>query len=180
MKQILVINGSPHKNGATEQLLNACLSVIADAAVTRFDCFAEAVAPCDDCRFCRTAEGCRHRDLDAFYAALEAADVLVFATPVYNRSFPAPMKAVLDRLQRYWSARFCRDVRPPIATPKKALLLTAGGAGRQDGLYLEQQLAPVLTILNCAPATALHADGTDTAAVSAELLQKAQTLAKQI
>lgn len=180
MKQALIINGSPRKNGATAQLIAAFQSGLPAAEVHRFDCFETPPLPCDDCRFCRTAEGCRHRDLDAFYAALEAADVLVFAAPVYNRSFPAPMKAVLDRLQRYWSARFYLGKKPPIATPKQAVLLTVGGANRGDGAHLAEQLAPILTILNCAPAEALHADGTDTASLSQEVLQKVQTLAKQV
>lgn len=179
MKRVLVLFGSPHKQGATEALLNAALRGIGDAAVTRFDAFALNPAPCDDCRRCRVADGCRHRDLDAFYAALEAADVLVFATPVYNRSFPAPMKAVLDRLQRYWSARFIRGIKPPIATPKTALLLTSGGADRGDGVYLEQQLAPILTILHSSPAVAVHADDTDRTPLSATTLAAATAAGKE-
>jgi multimeric flavodoxin WrbA len=180
MKQVLVLCGSPHKQGATAALLDAALDGIGDAAVTRFDAFALNPAPCDDCRRCHVADGCRHRDLDAFYAALEAADVLVFATPVYNRSFPAPMKAVLDRLQRYWSARFIRGIKPPITTPKTALLLTSGGADRGDGVYLEEQLAPILTILHSTPAVAVHADNTDRRAIDPAVLATAKTAGKTI
>lgn len=174
MKQVLILFGSPHTDGATAKLLAACVEGLPTAQVTRFDCFALSPAPCDDCRVCRRADGCRHRDLDAFYAALEDADVLIFAAPVYNRSFPAPMKAILDRLQRYWSARFIRGVRPPIQKPKTAVLLTVGGAKRGDGAFLEQQLAPILTILNSAPALAVHADDTDRAALSDALLAAAK------
>lgn len=174
MKQALVLFGSPHTNGATARLTAACLAGLPGAAVTRFDCFSLNPAPCDDCRACHTTDGCRHHDLDAFYAALEAADILIFASPVYNRSFPAPMKAVIDRLQRYWSARFVRGIKPPIATPKRAVLLTVGGSGREDGAYLAQQLAPVLTILNSAPAVAVHADDTDRAPLSSAVLAAAR------
>lgn len=180
MKQVLILFGSPHQNGATAALLNAALDGIGDAAVTRFDAFSLNPAPCDDCRRCRVTDGCRHRDLDAFYEALEAADVLVFATPVYNRSFPAPMKAVLDRLQRYWSARFVREIRPPIAKHKTALLLTVGGADRGDGACLEQQLAPILTILNSAPAVAVHADDTDRTPLSDTTLAAAKSAGETI
>ena len=180
MKQVLVLFGSPHKEGATARLLAACLSAMPEAEVTRFDAFALSPAPCEDCGYCHRVEGCRHRDLDEFYEALEAADVLVFATPVYNRSFPAPMKAVLDRLQRYWAARFVRGVRPPIKKAKQTLLLTAGGASRGDGAYLEPQLSPILTILNSTPAKAVHADGTDQGELPEAALAAAQRAGEEI
>lgn len=178
MTRTLILYGSPRKDGATARLLAACLEGLGETAATRFDAFPIAAAPCDDCGFCREAAGCRHRDLDAFYTALEAADVLIVATPVYNRSFPAPLKAMLDRLQRYWSARFVRGERPPIATPKKTVLLTAAGADRADGVCLEQQLSPTLTVLNSAPALAVHAAATDRAPLSAAVLDAARHAGK--
>ncbi len=174
MTRVLVLYGSPHTAGSTARLLDSCISAIADAAVTRFDTFTLAAAPCDDCGFCHEAAACRHRDLDAFYEALEAADMLIVATPVYNRSFPAPLKAVIDRLQRYWAARFVRGERPPIAIPKKTVLLTAAGAEGADGVYVEEQLAPVLTVLNSTPAIAVHATATDRAPLSAVTLAAAR------
>ena len=174
MTHVLVLYGSPHTEGITARLLDACLAGVGEAAVTRFDAFALAAAPCDDCGACHKAPTCRHRDLDAFYEALEAANVLIVATPVYNRSFPAPLKAVIDRLQRYWAARFMRGQRPPIATPKKAVLLTAAGADRADGVYVQEQLIPVLTVLNSAPAIAVHADATDRTPLAADTLAAAR------
>lgn len=179
MKRLLLLNGSPHRDGATAALIAACLGGTGDVALTRFDCFDAPPAPCNDCGFCRTADGCRLHDLDAFYAALEAADLLVFAAPVYNRSFPAPMKAVLDRLQRYWSARFVRGIRPPIARPKRTVLLTAGGSGRGDGEQLAHQLAPILTILNSVPALTVHANNTDREPLPPAVLAAARAAGEQ-
>ncbi len=175
-KNVLLINGSPHVGGPTAHLIESCLQGMGEVALTRVDCFALTPLPCDDCRFCRKEDRCRHRDLDEVFAALEAADVLLFAAPVYNRGFPAPMKALLDRLQYYWSARFFRGRKPPIARPKKTVLLTAGGSGRGDGTALADQLAPVLTVLHSTPAACLHADGTDRAPVSDSLLAAARAL----
>ena len=180
MKQVLILFGSPHKEGATARLLEAALAGMPGAQIARFDAFSLAPAPCDDCGYCHRADTCRHRDLDGFYEALEAADVLIFATPVYNRSFPAPMKAVLDRLQRYWAARFVRGVRPPIEKAKQTLLLTAGGASRGDGAYLEPQLAPILPLLHSTPAKAVHAEGTDQGDLSPASLAAAQKAGEEI
>jgi len=90
------------------------------------------------------------------------------------------LKAMLDRLQRYWSARFVRGVRPPIALPKKTVLLTTAGADRADGVCLEQQLAPTLTVLNSAPAVCVHADATDRTALSSDLLTAARAAGKAV
>lgn len=65
------------------------------------------------------------------------------------------MKALIDRSQRYWSARFLRGVRPPIANSKQVVLITVSGDDRTEdgglplgGEMVERQLRPPLTILN--------------------------------
>ena len=173
-KQVLLIYGSPKPDGDVARLVAACLAGMGEVTLTRYDCFAAPPLPCDDCGYCHRAAGCQKRDLDGVYEALEAAEVLIFAAPVYNRGFPAPMKAFLDRLQRYWAARFVRGERPPIKTPKKTVLLTAGGSGRGDGTYLSAQLAPTLTVLNSAPALSVHADATDRTGITEETLAAAR------
>lgn len=159
-EKALIINGSPHKNGATAELLSLLLDN-SPRALTEINCFSRAVIPCDDCRGCFSADGCVKRDMDDIYEALEDADCLIFASPVYNRSFPAPMKALLDRFQCYWAARFIQGKKPPIPKPKAAILLTACGSERDDGRFLEQQLAPLLTVLNAHLVGAVHLKSTD-------------------
>ncbi len=156
----LIIYGAPRKDGACGRLL-ATYTAKTDAAVTVVDCYARTVTPCDDCRGCHKVLGCTKRDMDDIYEAIEAADTLAFIAPVYNRSFPAPMKALIDRLQCYWAKRFVHGVRPPIEKPKTALLLTAAGSDRGDGKHLETQLAPALTVLHVTRTVSLHIDGTD-------------------
>ena len=95
-------------------------------------------------------------------AALEEADLVVIATPVYHLSFPAPLKALIDRLQRYWSARFILGKRPPISKGKRLVLLTASGSGSPEGgPLLEKQLAPPLTVIHAVLAERVHAVGAD-------------------
>lgn len=149
-ERVLVLFGSPHAEGPTARLTAAALASLPHGTHTLiWNCFETPVLPCDDCGYCRHRAGCSKRDLDGFYAELEEADLLLFATPVYHRSFPAPMKAVLDRLQRYWSARFVLGLRPPIAKPKRGILLTVSGSPSDEGgRLIEQQLAPHLTVLN--------------------------------
>ncbi len=161
--RVLVIFGSPKKNGETAQILDAFISGLPDnIPVDVFDCFERSPLPCNDCRSCYHSDLCAFSDLDDFYKKLETADILVFASPVYNLSFPAPMKAVLDRMQRYWAARFIRQVRPPIKRPKRALLITANGSQSQEGgEMLERQLKPILTVLNAKLIKSIHYYGAD-------------------
>ena len=155
----VVLYGSPRPNGATATVLAMVQECVPDATV--IDCFARAVAPCDDCRGCYTHDGCVKRDMDDVYARVEQADKLVLLTPVYNRSFPAPMKALIDRLQCYWAARFIHGKKPPIATPKTAVVITVCGSDRDDGTCVLYQLEPQLTVLHVTDTKSLHIKGSD-------------------
>lgn len=150
-------------------------------SVNRFDCFEQAPLPCNDCRFCYAADGCAKPDLKDFYAELEASDLLVFATPVYNLSFPAPLKALIDRLQRYWAARFIRGIRPPIEKEKCAVLLTSSGTDScEGGAMLEKQLNPVLTVIHARLVLSLHHSGSDSGGALEPVLAAVRSSASKI
>lgn len=161
MRNTLVWFASPHKNGATAQLLRAYLAREGISDYTLFDCFDRAPAPCTDCGYCKAAFACAKRDLDDLYAALEDCDRLIIATPVYNAGLPAPLKAVVDRLQVYFSARFVRGIRPPIARHKDATVLLCGGAERDVRETVLAQLLPAFTVINAELADCISVTGTD-------------------
>ena len=175
----LVLFGSPHQDGATKALADAFIDALPQGdTVTWVDSFALAAQPCRDCGGCREIRGCVQPDLDAFYPLLEETDRLVIATPIYNRSFSAPLKTLIDRLQPYWSARFVRGERPPIERPKTAFLLTACESDpSEDGAIVEQQLRPALTVLNAAFVGAVHAVGCRNGHCPPAFLKQAQDLA---
>jgi len=63
--------------------------------------------------------------------ALRSADALLIASPVYFMGLPAPLKAIVDRLQALW---WYRERGGQVATNegpfrRGALVLTAGGDG---------------------------------------------------
>ena len=91
--------------------------------------------PCIACGVCKTKDGCVFSDMDSFDEAFRASDLLVIAAPVYNLSFPAQLKALLDRFQRYFEARFTRGIRPVIEKPRKAVLLLT--MGKDDAFAVE-------------------------------------------
>ena len=102
MSNIVILNGSPRKDGNTDLLARA----FADGAEKRHRVEIVPVAgrrvnPCTGCNSCFAREGhvCfQNDDMDAIYAKLRSADILVIASPVYFYGISAQLKAVIDRL----------------------------------------------------------------------------------
>jgi multimeric flavodoxin WrbA len=162
-KKILVFFGSPHRDGFTAKLLREFLEPFGTSAEIRLiDSYAERIAPCTDCGFCNRTEGCSDGDFDEIDEQIRRADFIVVATPVYILSFPAPLKAVFDRMQRYFSARFSIGVNPPIAKRKTAILLaTCGSRSAEGAKIISRQLRMVFSVMNTALKHEIVWTGTD-------------------
>lgn len=180
--RVLVLYGSPHPRGKTWQLYEAfCTAAPEDAQVTVYSAYESRPEPCLDCGYCTRREGCSQHDLDDFMAAFEGCDLFVLVTPVYYNSFPAPLKAVIDRFQRYYSARFSRGIKPPIAKPRIAAILATCGSDEREGLgEVKAQFKRAATVLNCTVAGAAFARGTDEAGVTEKALDSARTLGEKV
>lgn len=102
-KKIVILNGSPRKNGNTSMLLDFFAQGAEQAGhtVTRFDLQSMNIHPCIGCLKGGKDPGspCTQKDdMDKIYPAYKDADVLVLASPMYYWSFTAQLKAVIDRL----------------------------------------------------------------------------------
>ena len=164
MKKALIIFASPHKNGPTAKLLDRFLSGLSPETweVETLDVFKTAIRPCVACGVCKEKDGCVYPDLDAFDASFRACDLLIIASPVYNLSFPAQFKAVLDRFQRYFEARFTRGVRPVMEKKRSAVLLLTMGKGDAFAVEVcEKTLRQSFSILNVKLKTVLCLPDTD-------------------
>lgn len=149
-KSACVFFSSPRRNGYTAQLLKIFMSHAHGYKFNIVDCYKRNVSPCIDCRYCRNHPSCIFNDMKDIDEYLRKVDLLIFASPVYNFSFPAPIKAILDRMQRYFSARFYMNIKPPIIKRKKAVLLAScGSKGTQGVQIMEIQLKKIFTIINC-------------------------------
>lgn len=101
-KNIVVLIGSPRRNGNTEILANAFIKG-AEAAgnqVTKIHLNGLQVNGCTDCKYCFSHLGeCNQQDgMQEIYPALYKADMLVLASPIYFYALSAQIKAVIDRL----------------------------------------------------------------------------------
>ena len=147
--KVLILYGSPHECGATRELLDKYLKTLEDADVTEISAYGVNASPCVDCGACAQSGRCAFSDMDGIYEAVEQSDLLIFASPVYNLSFPSPMKAIIDRFQVYFSRRFALNLRPPIEKPRQAAVLLTYQSDKYGGAsHAVTALRMLCTVLN--------------------------------
>lgn len=104
-KKIVVITGSPRKNGNSFAMVDAFIQAAEKLGhtVTRFDAADKKLTGCHACETCfKTGKACSFDDdFNTIAPAILEADAVVFATPVYWYSIPSQIKAVIDRLYSF-------------------------------------------------------------------------------
>ena len=106
MKNILILTGSPRVGGNSDLMAEA-FQKGAEAAghkVVRYDAGRNAILPCRACDACFSGgKACVWDDRFSNELAplIEAADVIVLATPLYWYTFPTQLKAAIDKLYSF-------------------------------------------------------------------------------
>lgn len=115
--KILVITGSPRKNGNSNTLAEHFIRGAKEAGheIVRFDAAFKEVHPCIACNKCGMNGACVFKDDFEFVRKhILDAGMVVFATPMYYFGISAQIKAVIDRFYA---------INGSIHVPKKAALL---------------------------------------------------------
>jgi len=108
----LALACSPRKNGNTSQLAAAALEECRLAG-----CHTEFIqltdyhfAPCRACGGCNTTGKCVIKD-DArlLFDKILSADRLILAAPIFSMGINAQAKALIDRSQQFWAAKYLLD-----------------------------------------------------------------------
>ena len=101
-KKIVVITGSPRKNGNSFAMTDAFVKAAEEKGhtVTRFDTSFMKIGFCHACETCyKSGKACSFDDdFNLIAPAVLEADAVVFTMPVYWYSIPAQIKGVIDRL----------------------------------------------------------------------------------
>lgn len=130
-KQILVITGSPRRDGNSEMMANAFIKGALSKGhnVTKFEAARKAIGGCKACGTCWSkGTACTFKDgfteLEPF---LESADTIVFASPLYLFGMSAQMKAPIDKLNAYDSENCIRPLKI-----KESVMLICGACEGTD------------------------------------------------
>lgn len=126
---IVILNGSPRPGGNTAAMVAAYREGAEQAGhhVTVFDVCRMRIAGCLACEYCHSREQrvCVQKDdMHEIYPALDAADMLVLASPVYYHGLSGQLKCAIDRI---YAPGYPRRLR------KAALILSSGSTGVYDG-----------------------------------------------
>lgn len=180
--QVLVLFGSPHKDGHTAKLLQAFLQQLPPGcSVDQIDAFSEHVMPCNGCQVCHKSINCIYPDFDHIMLKIEQADVIVVATPVYFLSMPAPLKAMIDRFQLYWSARFVHHIKPFVTKKKQGYLLMTTGSDDESGFeIIEKQTRMAFSIINTIFVGSVAVSSTDWQTSDTDMVALTKDLAKTV
>jgi multimeric flavodoxin WrbA len=128
MSNIIILNGSPRKNGKTATLVRSFVDGAESAGnnVKEFYLQGMNINGCIGCLgACRNPESpCTQKDdMEQIYAEFVKADVIVFASPVYFWTITGQLKTVADRL---YAELECLGYGG--FEKKSVLLMTAGGS----------------------------------------------------
>lgn len=100
--KIVVITGSPRKNGNSAAMAEAFIAEAEKIGheVTRFDAARMKIGGCHACGTCyKTGKACSFDDdFNLIAPAIVGAGAIVMAMPTYWYSIPAQIKGVIDRL----------------------------------------------------------------------------------
>lgn len=96
---LLVINCSPVRNGATAEIVNIVSDQLKNNYTVKSICIDDySFGFCTGCRSCHsTAECVFHDDVDLIMDEMEWADVVVSVAPSYWADIPGQFKAFIDR-----------------------------------------------------------------------------------
>ncbi|HCW52743.1 MAG TPA: flavodoxin family protein [Clostridium sp.] len=124
---IVVLNGSPRRGGNTEIMAKEFARGASEAGheVNIINLAGKKISGCLGCQYCFTHDGeCVQKDdMASILEALDKADLVAFASPIYWFDITAQLKAVIDRMYARGKIGF--------HFTKTALLLDSGA----DGVY---------------------------------------------
>lgn len=121
-KKVLVIHGSPRKDGNTDILLGEAVRGIRETnkymQVEEIFLSDIQVTPCKECRACDKTGRCVIKDdMQSIYSGLTSCDYVVLGSPIFFYSVTAWAKAMIDRTQALWAKKYL--VRESVSKKKK-------------------------------------------------------------
>jgi multimeric flavodoxin WrbA len=109
IKKVITFAASPRRNGNTETLLDSLNEglVSRDVEVVKYRTQELDIHSCIGCGLCEKLGECVINDsFGEIFRELSECDGVVFSSPLYFMNTPASAKALIDRCQVFWAARY--------------------------------------------------------------------------
>ena len=124
--KIVILNGSPRKGNTVTAIQAFKEGAEKNHEVEVVDTYKLDVSPCKACGVCQCYKGCVAKDdSNQIVDKLVAADLIVFATPVYWWGMTAQMKMVIDKC-------YCKGLQ---LKEKKVGVIVVGGSPTDNEQY---------------------------------------------
>jgi len=134
MKKILVLTGSPRKNGNTDKMADAFEKGAREVGheTVRFEAGKKNIKGCLGCNGCwSNGHACCHKDdFWELEPLLESCDAVAIISPLYWLGFTAQLKAPIDKLYAYGGAGGTRPL-----TIKESCMMVCGEMPPEDKEY---------------------------------------------
>ena len=131
MKKLLIINGSPRKNGCDAKICAAAAELAAkyDYETETIWAYDLDIGGCRACMACKKNQRCVQKDgMNEILDKIKESDMLLFATPVYFLAETGPFKTFIDRMYPMMCMNPDRTVTSYIGNVKKASIVITCGA----------------------------------------------------
>lgn len=138
MKKLLIVNGSPRKNGSC-----ATITQKVSELASKFDYETEnvfvydlGIGGCKGCNACKKSGSCVQKDcMNDMIAKIRESDMVLFATPVYYAAETGPLKTFVDRLYPMTQFNEEGQMVTDVGKVSKGSVLVAAGAPNGNMLY---------------------------------------------
>jgi multimeric flavodoxin WrbA len=107
--KVLGIGGSPRKGGNSDSLLDMALKGAREegAEIEKIILNELAIKPCQECGGCYETGACIiDDDMQIIYDKLAQVHGLIVASPIFFSGISAQLKAMIDRIQCHWIAKY--------------------------------------------------------------------------
>ena len=134
--KVIAFAASPRKNGNTEILLDVIAKGLQEESihVEKIRTHELGISPCTGCGKCDTLGRCVIQDsFQGLFDSLVECDGVVFAAPLYFMNVPANGKALIDRCQSFWAARYRLKLDLFGGRKRPGMLVSCSGMGFGPG-----------------------------------------------
>ena len=129
MKRILILNGSPRKNGKVSQILRAMEKSILEGGneAVFVDVNELSFAACKGCMVCHSKTECplSRDDAHTVCEEIKVCNAIIVGTPIYWGNMNGKLKMLFDRTVGVMMGESAMGIPRPLHKGKKAVIVTS-------------------------------------------------------